>query len=78
MEDMDVTVAILESREITQLRVPPLRNDIGDNLAGKSINHRCTESDYSQWFITVDKTKCRTHRVLSEFTDIRTGCGMSI
>lgn len=28
VHDMDITVAILESREITDLRVPPLRNDV--------------------------------------------------
>ena len=34
MQDMHVTVAILETREITDLVVPPLRNDIFVDLTG--------------------------------------------
>lgn len=34
--DMDITVVILESREITMLRVPPLRNDVNDDIGDLS------------------------------------------
>ena len=35
--DMDVSVSILESREITKLKVPPLSNDIDADLTGKTL-----------------------------------------
>ena len=35
--DMDVSVSILESREIIKLNVPPLSNDIDADLTGKTL-----------------------------------------